>query len=306
MGALDLKEIPEAQSGPERDQFELFARELLISGGFRIVNYPDRGADGGRDLIVEEDRVGPGGTNVIRWLVSCKHKAHSGKSVTPSDETNVRDRLGTHRCNGFIAFYSTLPSSGLAETLIKLRPDFEYLQMDAEVIERKMLDSPRGRILAARYTPRSFDGWMQASQAAALPIAARDPHYSANRYFLHPPHDDLDSAKEEAKARGLPVFVVVYDPDHPTRSKLDHSLGYFMEYMTVKRLVAQHFAVVVGPSSDPSLAQLVPKDNPLEKCLWVVVTAEGLILRREGVHANPDEGLKRVREVIKSIGEVDS
>jgi hypothetical protein len=147
MAALDFAEIATAQSGPNRDQFELFAREFLVAEGFRIVEQPDRGADGGRDMIVEEDRLGPGGANVVRWLVSCKHKAHSGASVTPADEQNIRDRLGTHRCHGFITFYSTLPSSGLGQTLNALKPIFEYLQLDAEAIERKLLDSPRGRVL---------------------------------------------------------------------------------------------------------------------------------------------------------------
>lgn len=299
MAALDFKEIPEAHSGLERDQFELFALELLFSEGFRIIEHPDRGADGGRDLIVEEDRLGPGGTNVIRWLVSCKHKAHSGKAVTPVDEANIRDRLGTHRCNGFIAFYSTLPSSGLGEICSKLRPEFEYLQLDVEAIERKLLDSPRGRVLAARYMPKSFNRWMQASQAAALSLTPRDQHHSTNRYFLRPPHDDLQTAKDEAAERGLLLFVVVYDPDHPTHSKIDHSLGYFMEYQTVKRLVDQHFVPIVGPSSDAQLSNLVPVDKPLENCLWVVMSPHGQILRQEGVYANPDEGLGRVRQVIE-------
>lgn len=302
MAALDFTEIAEAHSGPERDQFELFARELLLSEGFRIIEHPDRGADGGRDLIVEEDRLGPGGTNVIRWLVSCKHKAHSGKSVTPADESNIRDRLGTHRCNGLIAFYSTLPSSGLAETCRRLRPDFEYLQLDGEAIERKLLDSPRSRVLAARYMPKSFNRWIQASQAAALSMVPNDGHHSANKYFLRPPHEDLSAAKYEAAERGLLVFVVVYDPDHPTHSKLDFTLGYFMEYQTVKRLVDKHFVPIVGPSSDPLLAELVPEDDPLEKCLWVVLNADGQIIRREGLYANPDVGLERIRQVIGSCG----
>lgn len=300
MAALDFTEIPEAHKGPYRDRFEMFAREMLLSEGFRIIDHPDRGADGGRDLIVEEDRTGPGGANVVRWLVSCKHKAHSGTSVSPTDEFNVRDRLGTHRCGGFISFYSTLPSSGLGGVLSRLRPEFEYLQFDSEVIERKLLDTPRGRILAARYMPKSFNEWVQASMTAAVQPPASDPHHSNNKYFLHSPHDDLETAKKEADARGLLVFVVVYDPEHPTHSKLDHSLGYFMEYQAVKRLVAQHFVPVVGPSTDEQLGALVADDDPLENCLWVVMTPQGKILRREGVYANPDEGLKRVRQVIQN------
>jgi hypothetical protein len=301
MAALDLAEIATAQSGPNRDQFELFAREFLLADGFRIVEQPDRGADGGRDMIVEEDRLGPGGANVIRWLVSCKHKAHSGASVTPADEQNIRDRLGTHRCHGFIAFYSTLPSSGLGQTLNALKPSFEYLQLDAEAIERKLLDSPRGRVLAARYTPRTFNRWMRASQAAAISTPLNDPQHSTNQFFLRPPHDSLESAKAEAAARGVLVFVVIYDAEHPTRSKLEFSLGYFLEYQTTKRLVDQHFVAIVGASEEPALRALVPEDDPLELCLWVVMTPSGVILRREGVYANSEEGLKRVRMILSQM-----
>ncbi|QIB41670.1 restriction endonuclease (plasmid) [Rhizobium oryzihabitans] len=298
MAALDFTEIASAQSGPDRDRFELFAREFFDSEGFRIIEQPDRGADGGRDLIVEEDRSGPGGVNVVRWLVSCKHKAHSGASVSPGDEINIRDRLYTHRCQGFVSFYSTLPSSGLGQTLRALQPDFEYLQLDSEVVERKLLDSPRGRVLAARYMPKSFNRWIQASRAAAITSPSADPQLSTNKFFLRAPHDDLQSARAEAAERNTMVFIVIYDPDHPTHSKLDYSLGYFMEYQTTKRLVDQHFVAVVGPSNDPELSALVPKDDPLENCLWVVLTSTGEILIREGVYANADEGLKRVRQAI--------
>ena len=298
MAALDLTEIPSAQSGPERDRFELFARDFLVAEGFRIVEHPDRGADGGRDIVVEEDRLGPGGANVVRWLVSCKHKAHSGASVTPGDEQNIRDRLGTHRCHGFVAFYSTLPSSGLGQTLGALRPSHEYLQLDGEAIERKLLDNPRGRVLAARYMPKSFSRWVQASQAAALASAPVDPQRAANCFFVRPPHDTLGPAKAEAAERGTLVFAVIYDPDHPTKSKLDFSLGYFMEYQTTKKLVDQHFVAVVGATKDPDLKALVPPHDPLELCLWVVLTPTGTVRRREGVYANPDEGMKRVRAVI--------
>jgi Restriction endonuclease len=298
MAALNFAEIATAKSGPNRDQFELFAREFLVAEGFRVVEEPDRGADGGRDMIVEEDRLGPGGTNVVRWLVSCKHNAHSGASVSPADEQNIRDRLGTHRCNGFIAFYSTLPSSGLGQTLNALKPNFEYLQLDVEAIERKLLDSPRGRVLAARYTPRTFNRWIKASQAAAITTQMKDPQNNKNQFFLRPPHDSLETAMAEATERGVLVFVVIYDPEHPTNSKLEHSLGYFLEYQTTKRLVDQHFVAIVGASDEPALQALVPEDDPLECCLWVVMTASGAILKREGVYANPEEGLKRVRAVI--------
>jgi hypothetical protein len=75
-----------------------------------------------------------------------------------------------------------------------------------------------------------------------------------------------------------------------------------MEYQTTKRLVDQHFVPIVGPANDPSLAALVPPDDPLENALWVITDSSGKIIRREGVYGNPDEGLKRVRQVIAGGG----
>ena len=117
MPVLDFKEIPTPTGGATRDQFELFAREFLEFAGFKVIVGPDRGPDGGRDLVVQEARTGVAGETLINWLVSCKHKAHSGTSVTPDDEPDIHDRVRTHGCQGFIGFYSTIPSSGLGTKL---------------------------------------------------------------------------------------------------------------------------------------------------------------------------------------------
>jgi hypothetical protein len=297
MAMLQFREIPTAQSGVDRDQFELFAREFLVLDGFTIVTGPDRGPDAGRDMIAEERRRGPGGSSTVRWLVSCKHKAHSGSSVNPTDEHNLRDRIETHRCDGFMGFYSTLPSSGLKQNLEALRPKYELLVYDAEHVERKLLDNPLGRTLATRFMPVSFKSWIQQSQVI-LAMPSADPQLIRNTFFIREPHGTLAQGLEEASARGLLVFVVIFDPAHPHRSKLNYALGYFMEYQTTKRLVDEYFVPVIGPTSDPDLKSLVPEHDPLELCLWVVLESTGTVLRRESVYANPDEGMKRVREVI--------
>jgi hypothetical protein len=300
MAALNFTEIPPAQSGSDRDQFELFAGEFLTQEGFEVIEGPDRGPDLGRDLIVQEVRTGPGGDTVVRWLVSCKHKAHSGNSVRPGDEMSIRDRIEKHNCTGFIAFYSTVPTSSLAANLNSLRPKFGLIVYDPAHIERKLLDSPGFRTLAARYVPVSFNAWVQNSQYA-MAEPGPDPQMARNKYFLRKPHQRLEQGLKEAKLRRLLAFVVIYDPKHPTHSQLDYALGYFMEYQTTKRLVDQHFVAIVGPSSDPQLSRLVPEDDPLELALWVVMDSDGQIIRRESVYANPDEGMRRVREVIAAI-----
>lgn len=295
MPALNFCEIQVAQAGPERDQFELFARDFLEAEGFEIVEGPDRGPDAGRDLIVRERRQGPGGVTFFNWLVSCKHKAGSGSAVSNAEELNVRDRLGTHHCDGLIAFYSTLPSSTLATHLAALAPPYGLLIYDREKIETKLLDTPRGRSLAARYFPVSFQQWIIASQYAAVHAPQPAPIY--DRFFLRAPHTDFATARAEADARGVPLFIVVYDKNHSSRSRLDYCLGYFMEWETTKRLVDEHFTVAIGPSSDSEFGALVPTDDPLEECRWIVLNA-GNVVRTESIYANPSVGRQRVLAAI--------
>lgn len=159
MAAIDFTEIPPSTSGPDRDEWELFIRELLEFLGFKIEVDPDRGTDGGRDIVAIEARKGVAGTTEIKWLVSCKHNAHSGESVKPSEEPDIHDRVKTHGCNGFLGAYSTLPSSGLAGKLNASNLEFQTLVYDRARIETFLLSSPRSIQLARRYFPNSIKKW---------------------------------------------------------------------------------------------------------------------------------------------------
>ncbi len=87
------------------DQWEAFTRDFLVDEGFTIDSPPNRGADGGKDLIVTENLKGLAGRYLFRWLVSCKHNASSGKAVSEQDEPNVLERVRSHACDGFIGVY---------------------------------------------------------------------------------------------------------------------------------------------------------------------------------------------------------
>ncbi|MFK2873561.1 restriction endonuclease [Dyella lipolytica] len=174
MPALDFKEIAIPTHGPTRDDFEMFARDFLAFKGFKIIVGPDRGADDGRDLIIEEKRTGVGGETNVRWLVSCKHNAHSGSSVTPGDESDIRDRLQMHSCQGFVGFYSTLPSGGLAARLNAANLPYEVQVFDGGRIEAELLASPGGIAIARRYMPSSTAAWSTEHPVPAR-LFATDP-----------------------------------------------------------------------------------------------------------------------------------
>lgn len=157
---LDFKEIPKANTGNgDQDTFELFARDFLEFLGYEILQNPDRGPDGKKDLIVQETRFGISGKTIIKWLVSCKHYAHSGKSVNDIDEPNILDRVSVHECDGFLGFYSTIPATSLGTNLNSLKKKIEIEYFDREKIEKKLLDSPAGIKLSSRYFPRSFENY---------------------------------------------------------------------------------------------------------------------------------------------------
>jgi hypothetical protein len=164
MPVLDFCEIAEAHlSSGHQDQFELFARDFLEYLGYTIAESPSRGADGGKDLIVLDVRKGVGGETNVRWLVSCKHKAHSKKSVSVEDEPSILERVKGHNCTAFLGFYSTLPSSALAFRFDALRKEIETDWFDHEKIESRLLRSSAGLELARRYFPKSLDSWNNAN-----------------------------------------------------------------------------------------------------------------------------------------------
>lgn len=138
--------------------WELFARDFLEKLGFNIESSPDRGADGGKDLLVIENIKGKVHKSSFRWLVSCKHHAISKKAVSEKDEINIRERVESFKADGFIGFYSTLPSSGLNSRLIKLKENNnikDFKIFDSKLIENYLVSWGDSKLLL-RYFPKSY------------------------------------------------------------------------------------------------------------------------------------------------------
>jgi hypothetical protein len=200
MPIIDFTEIPRANiAGGEQDTFELFARDFFEMLGFLIDVGPDRGQDGGRDLIISEQREGIIGTTTIKWLVSCKHKAHSGQAVLDGDELDIRDRVRVHGASGFIGCYSTLISSPLGRKLEGLKQELPYMIFDKERIETQLLESEKGLKLIKRYFPVSFEKWENHDKKPANLLNEYEP--------LTCVHCGKDLLSDRS---GIIVFV--YDP----------------------------------------------------------------------------------------------
>ena len=160
MPIIDFKEIPQANiANGEQDTFELFARDFFNELGFIIVEAPSRGSDEGKDLLIEEEVKGIISNKKKRWLISCKHKSFSGNSVGRNEEIDIKDRIEEHDADGFIAFYSTLPSSGLIKKMKSLLNSDQISIWDREKIEEKLISDIRLRVVFKRYFPESYKKW---------------------------------------------------------------------------------------------------------------------------------------------------
>lgn len=154
---IDFKEIAVSNKGGQhQDLFEQFACDFLESVGYKIIRRPDRGPDGKKDLIISESRVGINGETTINWLVSCKHNAHSNKSVNDTDEQDIYDRVLKHNCQGFLGFYSTVLASSLLDKLYALRDRIEFTTYDSTRIEKELLSNNNKYRLLASYFPLSY------------------------------------------------------------------------------------------------------------------------------------------------------
>jgi len=151
---INLREIKD-----DGELWEQFAEEFLSLAGLLTESPPDRGADGGKDILMIERVSGPMHTKAFRWLVSCKHTAQSGVAISEiTHEKNILERVKAFRADGFLGFYSTIPTAGLNTRLRALTDAGEikaYKIFSGTLIESELLALGRSW-LVMRYFPESY------------------------------------------------------------------------------------------------------------------------------------------------------
>jgi len=132
---LDFKELPK-----DGIKFEQMIRELLIKEGFET-RWTGIGQDGGRDLIIIEKLKGRLSTKDRKWIVSCKHKAHSGRSVNREELGNIPSDCSAIGAEGYILVCSTYPSSSLVTRLEEVNKNHNIITRfwDSIEIENRLL-----------------------------------------------------------------------------------------------------------------------------------------------------------------------
>ena len=175
---IDYKELPK-----DGNKFEQLVREILLFQGLSP-HWTGKGPDGGRDIIVEETSKGIIKSFKRKWLVQCKHFAHSESSVGVSKIPSVVDDCKRVGANGYLLACSTQPSS---ETINKLSEIENNIQnnlvtsyWDSVHIE-KLLMQPKGFGLSHIFFPKSMSDtpWKVYNRNAPNRWAA---HYK--EYFM--------------------------------------------------------------------------------------------------------------------------
>lgn len=132
---LDFKEIDK-----NGDDFELLIRELLYNKGLEVY-WSGKGPDGGKDLLCIERYQSHFKWFTRRWLVQCKHNAHSGKAVGVSELGGIENSCGLYNADGYFLVCSTFPSATVVSTLdgIERNGKITTAFWDCRALERQLL-----------------------------------------------------------------------------------------------------------------------------------------------------------------------
>ena len=150
---LDFKELD--VSG---NDLELLVRELLYNMGLEVY-WSGIGPDCGRDLLCIEKYNSLFKESSRRWLVQCKHNAHSGKAVGIQELGNqgaVINSCYAFDASGYLLVCTTFPSSAVVQILEKINDTklISTVFWDAKTLERHLL-VPANWHLVNRFFPQS-------------------------------------------------------------------------------------------------------------------------------------------------------
>lgn len=132
---LDLNEL-----GETGEVLEMLTRRILIEKGLQI-DFSGKGPDDGKDVLAIETVAGPLAAFSRTWLVQCKNKNTSQRSVGPNDCRDIPGRMAQHRADAYLLVTTTEVSSGLKNQIDAYRNN----GMVIEIWDREVLTSMLSR-----------------------------------------------------------------------------------------------------------------------------------------------------------------
>lgn len=189
----------------------------------------------------------------------------------------------------------------LERVLADERDEYYFYRAEAGALRA---DIERMSAILAGENPLATDAHKSAIHKQIASKAKTSVLLCANFFNRQPEHSIMAAMKKAAVVHKL-VFVIIYNPAHPTKSNLSYALGHFLQYQSTRKLVDKNFICVLVEGTDDMAKNLVPPDDALNNCRWVVLTAAGEVLRSESLSANPDEGLRMTRQVLEQVSALE-
>lgn len=153
---LDFKEL--SQDGTD---LERLVREIFVREGYKV-HWTGKGSDGGRDLILTEKVQGPLSKFERTWLVQCKHKAFSGKSIGKEEANSLVTDCKRINATGYLMVCTTSLSSGLIQAYKELSSGLEFVidYWDEVKLEDRLLKPCNFSLIEQFFTKSSKNvGW---------------------------------------------------------------------------------------------------------------------------------------------------
>lgn len=269
LSALEALLSPGGEPGPSAEDDLAFIRDHL-----------------GRDSIVELQQLGENCQAAYRTIDRVVNAI-----VAELNGQFVRTQGGMQQRGASVHTNLGVAQSDNHE--VRFSPRWEIEVQGAEIVVRSSSDY----IFRLNALKPDLDGDFSSSVRAHLLKGVRGLIEAPARqvvfrgFFKSTPLATLDEALAEAKRIERRVFVVLFDDKHHLLSRLDYSLGNFMEYEATKTIVHTHFVVAVVPLSNSG--GLVTSGQ-LEVARWFLLDKGGEILDQRDVYANANEGLKVV------------
>ena len=114
-------------------QFEALVCQLLEAMGYRILEKPAIGTEGGRDVLVERILKDEMVERRERVVVQCKHHAHSGKAVGDSDVGVWVNAMNRYKARGYLLVTVAIRTNSAADLIPGSSPALQIMSVSASI-----------------------------------------------------------------------------------------------------------------------------------------------------------------------------
>lgn len=149
---IDMQNLTEQLKNLTPEVFEDLCVDLLQEEGYELIRKSGRGPDRGMDILIKSTvNFGFDNSEIMVWLVQCKHKSNDG-SIKPSDIGDIISDVAKFKANGYLLITNSLPSTSTEDNFYALNSNkdipIKTSYWDNRILITKLLQN---RLIIQRY-----------------------------------------------------------------------------------------------------------------------------------------------------------